>query len=139
MCHAYCFGLSPCWKNMMCFQLVLNKTFCPTWQPLTYRQLKHYQRTKINKPMFLPPPHRFSKQISQYQDWRANKYSILTVIELGLPVSESSTRISKFDVATDSEYKFNKTKIENWLPIGFTLGSSWLGTGSRNYYTMFNR
>ena len=46
------------------------------------------------------------------------------VIELGLPISESSTRISKFDVPTDSEHKFNKTEIENWLPIRFNLGSS---------------
>ena len=32
------------------------------------------------------------QQSSQYQNWKANKYSILMVIE----VSESSTRISKF-------------------------------------------
>ena len=38
--------------------------------------------------------------------------------ELGLPVLESSTRIS-----TDSEQKFDKTEIENWLPIGENLGS----------------
>ena len=60
--------------------------------------------------------------ISEFQ--KQNKYSILTVIELGPPVSESSTRISKFDGSIDSEHKFNKTKIENWLPIGFNLGSS---------------
>ena len=64
-------------------------------------------------------------------------YSILTVIELGPPVSESSTRISKFYNPTDSEHKLHKTRIENWLSIGFEL-EFWLGTYSHNHYTMFN-
>ena len=38
--------------------------------------------------------------------------------ELGAPVLESSARISKCYAPTDSEHKFNKTEIENWLPIG---------------------
>ena len=52
-------------------------------------------------------------------------YSILTtvtVIELGSPVSESSNWISKFYDPTDSEHKFYKTRMENWLSIGFELG-----------------
>ena len=61
------------------------------------------------------------------------------VIELWLPLSESSIRISKFDAPTDPEHKFNKTEIENWQPIGFNLESSWLETRSHNYNTMFNR
>ena len=64
------------------------------------------------------PSHRFSTHTSQYQNWKANKYSILTVIELGLQVLNSSTRISKFYAPTDSEHKFDKTEIENWLSIG---------------------
>ena len=40
-------------------------------------------------------------------------------MKLGLPVSESSTRTSKVHAPTGSEHKFNKTGIENWLPIGF--------------------
>ena len=40
MCHACCFGLNPGWKKIR-FQLALNKTFCPTPQHLTHRQLKH--------------------------------------------------------------------------------------------------
>ena len=36
------------------------------------------------------------------------------VIELGLPVSESSTRISKFSAPTDSEHNQNR----KWLPTG---------------------
>ena len=35
-------------------------------------------------------------QSSQYHYWKAHKYSILTAIELGLPVSESSTGSRKF-------------------------------------------
>ena len=38
------------------------------------------------------------------------------VTELGLPVTEFSTRISKFYIPTDSENKFNKMEIDNWLP-----------------------
>ena len=58
------------------------------------------------------------------------------VTELGLPVTESSTRISKFYVPTDSENKFNKMEIDNWLPTGFNLASSWLGTRSHKYYNV---
>ena len=70
--------------------------------------------------------------------WNANKYSILTVNELGSTVLESSARISKFYAPTDSEHKFNKTEIKNWLPMGHNLGSSWLVTRSHNRYTMMN-
>ena len=141
MNRAYCLNLNPGWKKMR-FQLGLNKTFCPYPQPLTHRQVKQWQRTKINKTMLSAPSlpsHRFSTQSLQYQNWNANKYSILTANELGPPVLESSARISKFYAPTDSEHKFNKTEIENWLPIGYNLGSSWLGTRSHNRYTMFIR
>ena len=60
------------------------------------------------------------------------------VTELGSPVSESSTRISKFYDPIDSEHKFHKTRIKYCLFIGFELGSPWLGTYSHNHYTMFN-
>ena len=30
--------------------------------------------------------------------------------------------ILKLFARTDSEHKFNKIEIENWLPIGFNLG-----------------
>ena len=39
--------------------------------------------------------------------------------KLGPLVSEPSTRISKFYDPTDSEHKFHKARIENWLSIGF--------------------
>ena len=67
-----------------------------------------------------------------------SKYSILTVIELGPPLSESSTTISKFYNPADSEHKLHKTRIENWLSIGFELEFFWLGTYSHNDYIMFN-
>ena len=70
----------------------------------------------------------FFTQSLQYQIWNVNTYSILTVIQLGPPVSESSTRISKFHDPTDSEHKFHRTRIENWLSIGFKLGSPWQRT-----------
>ena len=60
------------------------------------------------------------------------------VIELVSPVSESSTRFSKFYDPTDSEHKFHKTRIEYCLSIGFELGSPWLGTYSHNHYTMLS-
>ena len=99
MNHAYCLGLNPGWKKMQ-FQLALNKIFCPNPQPFTHRRLKQRQITKINKAMLTdlslppsppppPPPHRFSTQSSQYQNLKANKYSILTVNELGVFHSNS--------------------------------------------------
>ena len=60
------------------------------------------------------------------------------VTKFGPPVSESSTRISKFYYTTDSEYKLHKTTIENWLSIGFKLEFPWLETYSHNHYSIFN-
>ena len=62
--------------------------------------------------------------------------SQLTVTELGRPVSKSSTRISKFHDPNDSAHKVYKTRIENYISIGFQLGTPWLRTYSHNYYTM---
>ena len=52
---------------------------------------------------------------------------------MGPLVSEFSNKISKFYVPTDSEYKFYKARIENWLPIGFELESLWLAIRSDNH------
>ena len=60
-----------------------------------------------------PPPHRLLTESSQYQNWQANKHSILTVIELGPPMSEFSPKISKYYDLTDFELKFHKAGIEN--------------------------
>ena len=53
------------------------------------------------------------------------------IIELGPPVSKSSTRISKFYNSTDSEHKLHKTRIENWHSIGFELEFPWMETYSQ--------
>ena len=97
MCHAYCFGQSPGWKKMR-FQLALNKTFCPTPPPFIYQQLKHRQRTKINKTMLCASPIGFPHKDHNIRiEKQANirKYFNLTITELGPPVSESSTFIKQ--------------------------------------------
>ena len=125
---------------MMRLQLALNKTFCPNPQPLTYLQVKQHQRTKISKTMLSARlPTLSSVFHTKFTISELKSYSILTVNKLGPPVLESSARISKFYASTDSEHKFNKTKSQNWLLIGYNLGSSWLGTGSHNRYIMFIR
>ena len=60
------------------------------------------------------------------------------VIELGPAVLQSLTRISKFYDPSDSEHKFHKTRIENWLIAVFELGSPWLRIYGHNQYTMSN-
>ena len=44
------------------------------------------------------------------------------VFELGLPVPEFSTGSQNFMPPTNSEYKFHKLGIENWLLIRFNPG-----------------
>ena len=63
---------------------------------------------------------------------------IVSLVELGPPVSESLTRVSKFYDPTYSEHKFHKTRIKNWLSIAFKLGFSWLRTYSHNHYIILN-
>ena len=64
--------------------------------------------------------------------------SELTVIDLGPPKLESSIRISKFYNPTHSELKFHKARIENWLSIGFELGSPWLRTINARPYSTYS-
>ena len=45
---------------------------------------------------------------------------MLTVIELVLPVSYSSTRISKLYVPIDSEHKFHKTGIRSAMLLSLS-------------------
>ena len=61
------------------------------------------------------------------------------VNEPGPLVLESSARIYKLYAPTDPEHKFNKTEIQNWLPIEYNMRWYWLGTRSHNRYTMFIR
>ena len=99
------------WKKIR-FQLALNKTYSFTPPPLIHRRFKQHQRTKINKKQcFLP--HWFSTQSSQYQYWKARKYSILTVIELGPPVSEFSTESKQFmpPLILNTNFRKRESKI----------------------------
>ena len=108
----------------MRFQLALNKTFYPTHQRLKQLQTKPCFLHPCSPPLPPPPPHRFSTQAqsSQYQNWKANKCSIITVNEQGPPVIS----IFLLPLILNSNLQFNKTKIENCLP-------------SYNHYTMFIR
>ena len=80
----------PIWRKSrnkkMHLQLAPNETFYRIPPAFIHRQLKHPQITKKKKLMLPASPYRFSTQSSQNQAWRANKYSILTVTELWLPV-----------------------------------------------------
>ena len=105
---------------------------------LTERTLERTKSKNQNNAFCLPFIVFFTQSL-QYQIWEANTYSILTNNNRTWPpVLDSSTKISKFCDPTNSEYKFHKTRIENWLFIGFKLEFPWLGTYSHNHYTMFN-
>ena len=80
---------------------------------------------RLTKSSLLPFPNRFFTQTLQYQNSKSNNYYIL--IKLGPSVSESSTNISHFYALTDSEQKFHKAGVENWLLIGFGLGFPLIG------------
>ena len=47
--------------------------------------------------------------------------SVMMVNDCWLAFMLSAASISKFYAPTDSEHRFNKMGIENWLPIGFNL------------------
>ena len=119
ICHACCFGLNRGWKKIQ-FQLALNKTFCPTPQPLTHRRGTDKEQ-KLTNQCFPPLPHMFSRQSSQYQIWKANKYSFLTVIELGPPVMLSSLGCQSFMTPLIT----NKSLIKRKLKIGYPKNSIW--------------
>ena len=66
---------------------------------------------ELTKHCFLP--HRFSTESLQYQYWKARKYSILTVIELGPPVSEFSTESKQFmpPLILNTNFRKRESKI----------------------------
>ena len=89
------------------------------WLSLNFQEILNSGKDRKNKNKSLDSAFCLSSidfftQISEYQIWHANTYSILTIdiIGLGPPVPEHSTRISKFYDDTDSEHKF--LKISNW-------------------------
>ena len=79
----------------------------------------------------------FFRQSSRYQIWKVTTYSILTNSNRLWTTTVAVIRLNFYD-PTDSEHKFHKTKIENWLSTGFELDFPWLGTYSHNHYTMFS-
>ena len=114
----------------MWFQMALNKTFCPKPQLLTHQQLKCHQRTKNNKTMLSASPSLVFQTKFTIPKLKSKWVFQPNGTELRPPVSECSTRISKFCAPPDSEHKFDKMEIENQLTMGFNLGSRWLGTCS---------
>ena len=100
----------------MRFQPALNKPFAPPHHPSSNDNSSTANKRKSTQQCFLP-----STQRSQYQYRKANTYSILTINKLGPPVSESSIGSQKFMPPYDSERKFHKTGIKNWLLIELNL------------------
>ena len=87
----------------------------------------------IPHPPAIKAPPKIPHRVHNIRIEKQIKYSILIAIKLGPPVWESSTRSQNFMVLTDSEHKFHKMVVENWLPIGFNLRSSWLENRSHNH------
>ena len=104
---------------------------------LTERML---ERTIIKIILSTSPSSAFSHKVHniRFEKQTCILSQLMIPIELGPPVSKSSTKISKFYDSTDSENKFHKTRIKNWLSIDFEMGSPWLRTYSFNHYTIFN-
>ena len=90
-------------------------------EAIVYFLLDILYDSTFNKATLLPPHWSFT-QTSQCRNWKANKYSILTVSELGPPVLESSTRISKFYASpTDSEQNGSRKSITHRIQTAIVL------------------
>ena len=91
----------------------------PPHHPLFTDDPNTAKKHKLSKQCFLPPLHRFFIQSSQYQYWKASKYSILTVIVLGPPVLDSSTWSQNFMLPLILNTNFIKPESE----IGYSQDS----------------
>ena len=80
---------------------------------------KTAKKHKLSKKCFLPPLYWFSTQSSQYQYWKASKYSILTLIVLGPPVLDFSTGSQNFMLPLILNANFIKPESE----IGYSQDS----------------
>ena len=86
------------WRRLGRQNIITRKTSSRRLQDV----LKMSRKTRsvcwkvLTKRYFLPPPHEFSTKSSQYHYWKTSKYSILTLTELGPPVSVSSTGSQNF-------------------------------------------
>ena len=76
--------------------LCISLSAPPHHPSLIHRWFKHCPKIKINKAMHSALPHPCSTESSQYQYWKASKYSILTVFELGSTSVEVLNWVSKF-------------------------------------------
>ena len=72
----------------------LSATYTPP--PMTHRRLKHHPRAKTNKTMLSAFPSSVFRTKFTISILKSKQVFIVTITGLGLPVSESSTRISKF-------------------------------------------
>ena len=96
------------WKKIR-FQLA--RLTASSHRPSSTEDSSTAKEQKLTKQCFLP--HWFSTQSSQYQYWKARKYSILTVIELGPPVSEFSTESKQFmpPLILNTNFRKRESKI----------------------------
>ena len=127
--------------------LKLSKVGRKKWLAQIFRKDlsgRNLERTRM-KLCFLPPLHWFfqtkftiSDLKSKYVFYPNGNRNWTASVGVLNQLQDLVTRISKFHDPTDSEHKFNKTRIENWLSIGFELGFPRLRTYCHNHYTMFN-
>ena len=79
----------------------------------------------------------FEKKMSQ-KDHLVNYFSFFFSTFLFVLLFCSVSSRFSFDIwirskIPDSEHKFHKARIENWLPIGFERGFPWMETSSYNH------
>ena len=105
----------------MRFQLAQNKTlpYPTTTHRLTIKAPQ--MNKKINKTALSVAPSSVLDTKFTISALKSKGVFHPKVIKLRPPVPESSTGSQNFLLPTDSEQKFPKTGIENWLPIGFSL------------------
>ena len=101
--------------------------------------IKAPPKNNIKKTCFLPSRHQAFTQSSQYQNWKAKKYPILTVIEHGLNYQCQSPKLGSQNFLPPLILnKFHKIEIGYWLPIGINVRRSWMRTHIHNHFTMFS-
>ena len=107
-------------QNVSCLLLRLN----PDWKNMQFqlhRRFKHRQRTKINKIMLSASPSsifhtKFTISVLKSKQIFHPNSNRTRIASIGI-----LNWVSNFYVRTDSENKFHKMGIRNWLPIGFNL------------------
>ena len=106
-------------SKMIKFQLALNKTYSHTPPSLIHQRFKHSQRTKINKTMLSASSGfhaKFTISVSKSTQVFHPNGNWTQTTSVGV-LNWASIVYATFD----SEHKFQKMGIENWLPTGFNL------------------